>query len=107
MQTPFLPSKETFTVVVRRPIPKGDLVKIKALVNELVTSLDQFSGHLGGIVLRHNTGQKSEHVIILRFSDKSAWSTWRDHPDTISRITALDDETGTRGTPNYAEGIAG
>lgn len=107
MQTPFHSKEETFTAVVRRPALKGSLTKIEAQLNALITTSDQFAGHLGGIILRHDTGQTSERVIVLRFRDKSAWRMWRDHPDTISRITALDDETGARGTPNYAEGIAG
>lgn len=107
MTTQLHPQKETFTVVVRRPIKKGDVAKIEAQVDGLVTTSDQFPGHLGGIVLRNKTGQTAELVIVVRFSDKAAWDIWRNHPETLGRIAALDTETGDKGERNYSEGIAG
>lgn len=107
MTTQLHPQREIFTVVVRRPINKGDIAKIEAQIDELVATCEQFPGHLGGIVLRNKTGQMAERVIVLRFSDKTVWEAWREHPDTIGRIAALDDETGIKGERNFAEGIAG
>lgn len=98
---------EAFTVVVRQPTPATRAADLEARVRDLLAAGTGSPGYVGAVVLHGGTAAEPALYVILRFTDRSAWSTWRHRAQVTDRLDDIAAEAGAAATHQQAQGIEG